>query len=139
MCPGWNAVVCIRYQSAKRFFGIEQERLTQLIHEWMEYERERRHFEVLDTESKKTVQLDGLSFKLKVDRIDQTPDGKTILIDYKTGLVPNLKKWFGERIEEPQLPLYSMEVNADAWPSPLSARAIPGTVGCPGKKTSSPK
>jgi ATP-dependent helicase/nuclease subunit B len=96
------------------FLEIERERLTNLIHEWMEYERERSPFEVLATESEKPIQLDDLSLKLKVDRIDQTPDGKTILIDYKTGLVPNLKKWFGERIEEPQLPLYSMEVNADA-------------------------
>jgi probable DNA repair protein len=96
------------------FLEIEQERLTHLIHDWMEYERERSPFEVLATESEKNIHLEGLSLTLKVDRIDQTPDGKTILIDYKTGLVPNLKKWFGERIEEPQLPLYTMEVNADA-------------------------
>jgi probable DNA repair protein len=96
------------------FLQIEQERLAQLIHDWMEYERERGPFEILDTESKRTIHLEGLPLTLKVDRIDKTSDGETILIDYKTGLVPNLKKWFGERIEEPQLPLYSMEVNADA-------------------------
>ena len=98
----------------KAFFELERERLTLLIHEWMEYERERSRFEVLETENEKIIHLNGLPLKLKVDRIDQTPNGKTILIDYKTGLVPNLKKWFGERIEEPQLPLYSLEVNADA-------------------------
>jgi len=97
----------------KVFFDLEQERLASLIHEWMEYERERSHFKVLDTESEVKVQLNDLPLKLKVDRIDQTSDKKTILIDYKTGLVPNINKWFGERIEEPQLPLYSMEVNAD--------------------------
>ncbi len=58
--------------------------------------------------------MDGLPLKIKIDRIDQTLDGKTILIDYKTGHVQNLKKWFGERIEDPQLPLYSLEVKADA-------------------------
>ena len=96
------------------FFQIEQERLTHLINEWMEYERERDHFEVLETESEKSVDLAGLPLILRVDRIDQTVDGKTILIDYKTGAVTNLNKWFGERIEEPQLPLYSLEVHADA-------------------------
>ena len=96
------------------FLKIEQERLTQLIHDWMEYERERSDFKVLALESEKVITLEGLSLKLKVDRIDQTLDGKFILIDYKTGLVTNLKKWFGDRIEEPQLPLYSMEINADA-------------------------
>ena len=96
------------------FLEIEQDRLKQLIHDWMEYERERSPFEVLHTESEKTIHLEGLPLKLKVDRIDQTSDGKTILIDYKTGAVTNLKKWFGERIEEPQLPLYLMEIDADA-------------------------
>lgn len=96
------------------FFGIEQERLTHLIDEWMEYERERDPFEVFATEDEKTVQLAGLPLILRVDRIDQTTDGKTVLIDYKTGAVTNLKKWFGERIEEPQLPLYFMELDADA-------------------------
>ena len=96
------------------FFEIEQERLTLLISEWMEYERERDHFEVVETESEKTVDLEGLPLVLRVDRIDQTADGKTILIDYKTGAVTNLRKWFGDRIEEPQLPLYSMEVHANA-------------------------
>ena len=80
----------------------------------MEYERERDPFEVFATEDEKTVQLAGLPLILRVDRIDQTTDGKTILIDYKTGAVTNLKKWFGERLEEPQLPLYSMELDADA-------------------------
>jgi ATP-dependent helicase/nuclease subunit B len=96
------------------FLEIEQERLTELIHGWMEYERERSDFEVLAMESEISIKLIDLPLKLKVDRIDQTLDGKTVLIDYKTGLVTNLKKWFGERIEEPQLPLYSMEVNVDA-------------------------
>jgi probable DNA repair protein len=96
------------------FFGIEQERLTHLIDEWMEYERKRDPFEVYATEDEKTVQLAGLPLILRVDRIDQTTDGKTVLIDYKTGAVTNLKKWFGERIEEPQLPLYFMELDADA-------------------------
>ena len=101
-------------QGQSVFWEIEQDRLTHLIHDWTEYELERSHFEVLHTESEKSIDLFGLSITLKVDRIDQTSDGKTILIDYKTGLVPDLKKWFEERIEEPQLPLYSMKVNTDA-------------------------
>ena len=96
------------------FLELERDRLTQLIHDWMEFERERNHFEVLLTENERTIHLNDLMLTLKVDRIDRTSDGKTVLIDYKTGLVPNLNKWFGERIEEPQLPLYFMEVDADA-------------------------
>ncbi len=96
------------------YIELEQERLTTLIHEWVECERERSAFAISDLECEKILQLDGLSLKLKVDRIDRTADGKTVLIDYKTGAVQNINKWFGERIEDPQLPLYSLEIPADA-------------------------
>ena len=96
------------------FFRLERERLAQLIHSWMELDRQRNPFEVQQTESGETLTLDNLPIKLKADRIDRTADGKTILIDYKTGSITNLKQWFGERIEEPQLPLYFLSVDADA-------------------------
>ncbi len=98
----------------KVFCQLEQKRLISLVDTWMEYERERSHFEVVETEQEKTVHLEGLPLNLKVDRIDRTTDGKTILIDYKTGHLLNLKKWFGERLEDPQLPMYSMDMNADS-------------------------
>ena len=44
---------------------------------------------------------------LWIDRVDQLPDGRKAVIDYKTGKV-SAAQWFGERPEEPQLPLYSM-------------------------------
>jgi probable DNA repair protein len=96
------------------FFELERERLTSLIYEWMECERERGMFKVLDLESEKILQLGKLSLTIKVDRIDQFDDGTMALIDYKTGAPSNANKWFGERIEDPQLPLYSLEVPADA-------------------------
>ena len=34
-------------------------------------------------------------------------DGRTVIIDYKTGNVAR-KDWLGERIKEPQLPLYAL-------------------------------
>ncbi|MCH7501690.1 MAG: PD-(D/E)XK nuclease family protein, partial [Nitrospinae bacterium] len=49
-----------------------------------------------------------------LDRTDKTEDGKTILIDYKTGTVDSPKKWFEERMEAPQLPLYALQVQTDA-------------------------
>ena len=98
----------------KAFFELELDRLTSVLEEWMEYERERGSFKILHLESEKTLNLEDLALAIKVDRIDQFEDGKVALIDYKTGANPNIKKWFGERIEDPQLPLYSLEVPADA-------------------------
>ena len=101
-------------EAQKSFFSIEHERLAHLIHAWMKIERERNPFEILQTEHKQTLSLSDLSLTLKVDRIDRTRDGKIVLIDYKTGSISNLKQWFGERIEEPQLPLYFLSVDADS-------------------------
>jgi ATP-dependent helicase/nuclease subunit B len=49
---------------------------------------------------------------LKIDRIDELADGRQVVIDYKTGEVKPAQ-WFGERPDEPQLPLYSMAVGGD--------------------------
>jgi len=96
------------------FFEIEKERLSALLHEWMERVRERGFFKISQLEKKQSLDLNGMTLNLTVDRIDESGDGKTTIIDYKTGADQNLKKWFGDRIEEPQLPLYSLIVTADA-------------------------
>jgi RecB family exonuclease len=80
----------------------------------MEYERERGLFKISQLERKKTLHLNGLTLNLTVDRIDESGDGKIAIIDYKTGVNQKLSNWFGDRIEEPQLPLYSLIVEADA-------------------------
>ncbi len=96
------------------FYELEQERLTSLILEWMEKDLERSAFEVLKTEEPDEIQLDGLILKIKLDRMDKTPEGKIILIDYKTGRINPPDKWFEDRMEDPQLPLYALQVPADA-------------------------
>lgn len=96
------------------FFELEKERLSTLMLEWMERERERGDFKISDLEKVESLDLSGLTLRLTVDRIDQSSDGKTAIIDYKSGANQNTKKWFGERIEEPQLPLYSLIAPADA-------------------------
>jgi probable DNA repair protein len=96
------------------FFELEKERLSALLHEWMEYERERGSFKISQLERNKSLHLNGLTLNLTVDRIDESGDGKIAIIDYKTGVNQKLSNWFGDRIEEPQLPLYSLIVQADA-------------------------
>ena len=98
----------------RRFYVLESERLVSLIREWMEKELERPSFEVLGTEELREVQFDGLNLKLKLDRVDKTPNGKFILIDYKTGQAAPPTKWFEDHIQEPQLPLYALQIPTDA-------------------------
>ena len=88
-----------------RFADLEESRLCRLIGEWLQYERERAAFEVIEREQKHMVGLGGLSMQLRLDRMDRLADGTHALIDYKTG-VAKIGSWLGDRPDEPQLPLY---------------------------------
>ncbi|ADJ28882.1 PD-(D/E)XK nuclease family protein [Nitrosococcus watsonii] len=89
----------------ERFTAIEQERLEQLLLEWLERDKQRPPFAVLHQEKSQPLNLGGLSLDTRADRIDQLESGERVIVDYKTGR-SNPRHWFGERPEEPQLPLY---------------------------------
>lgn len=91
----------------KFFLQIEVKRLEQQLQDWLLLEKKRPPFVVIACEKKQTLNLSGLSLQLRADRMDQLADGSWIIIDYKTGNT-HLKNWFGERPEEPQLPLYCL-------------------------------
>jgi ATP-dependent helicase/nuclease subunit B len=90
----------------RRFAAIERDRLQRLILSWLEFEKMRQPFEVIHPESELIAEVGGIRFKVKIDRIDRLPDGREIIIDYKTGM-PNIRSWESDRPDEPQLPLYS--------------------------------
>ncbi len=101
-----------------RFAEIEHARLTRVIEEWLDYERERAPFEVVERERKRAVTISGLSMNLRLDRLDRLADGTHALIDYKTG-VAKFAGWLGNRPDEPQLPLYFVTAE-----EPVSALAF---------------
>ncbi len=86
--------------------AIERERVTALILELLECEKQRAPFCVVESEQVQTVDLGGLQMHVKVDRMDRLEDESLALIDYKTGAV-DVKSWEGERPEKPQLPAYA--------------------------------
>ena len=90
-----------------RFADLEKQRLVKLAGDWLEVERERSPFAVTHVEEKGTLNVGGLSFNGRIDRMDKLEDGSHALIDYKTGrATPN--SWLGVRPDEPQLPLYAV-------------------------------
>jgi probable DNA repair protein len=98
---------------AGRFAAIEKRRLAQRAREWLEAERLRGGFTVLATEDKRRIETGGLLLETRLDRVDQTDDGRRIVIDYKTGKA-SPGDMLGERPDEPQLPLYLTGAEPDA-------------------------
>ena len=96
----------LRARMPRAYLELEEQRLIRLIGEWLHYESTRAQFEVLKTEDARTIHLAGLTFDLRLDRIDRLSDGTLLVIDYKTGdIKPSI--WDMPRPDDVQLPLYA--------------------------------
>lgn len=96
-----------------RFADIEKRRLIGLARAWLERDRQRDAFKVIAVEDKRSMAIGGLKLNARLDRVDETADGRRIVIDYKTGK-PSATAMLGERPDEPQLPLYLLTAEAGA-------------------------
>ena len=95
-----------------RFAALEQRRLVDLLAQWLAVELARPlPFSVLACEQQAEVVIEGIRVTLKADRIDELDDGRRLIVDYKTG-EPNTRGWSGERLSEPQLPIYATHSGA---------------------------
>lgn len=89
-----------------QYLELEHVRLTNLVTEWLKYERTRAEFAVVGTEVGRVEQIEGLDLRLRPDRVDRLADAKLLVIDYKTGIVDK-KAWDLPRPDDLQLPLYA--------------------------------
>jgi ATP-dependent helicase/nuclease subunit B len=89
-----------------RYLALELLRLEKILLDWLTLEINRPEFKVAFQEFEIKVTVGSIPVTLRVDRIDELPDGNFLIIDYKTGKNNNIKDWFGTRPDEPQLPLY---------------------------------
>jgi ATP-dependent helicase/nuclease subunit B len=96
----------LRDRMPRRYLELEEQRLIRLVTEWLSFEATRVEFEVVATEAGRTVSLAGLTFDLRLDRIDRLNDSSLLVIDYKTGQV-SPKSWQLPRPDDVQLPLYA--------------------------------
>ncbi len=111
----------------------EKQRLSEAILYWLREKEMTRTtpFRVEHLEEKKTVEINGLQLRLRVDRIDRLQDGSVVLVDYKSGEISEASL-LGKRPAEPQLLVYAaaMEEEVDgiflAQVRPREAK----TVGC---------
>ena len=84
---------------------LEKRRLQKLLAEWLAIEKSRPEFIVVGIEAERVVAIGGFEVQIRADRVDALPDGREIILDYKTGQLKS-RGWEGERPDEPQLPLY---------------------------------
>jgi probable DNA repair protein len=96
-----------------RFADIEKRRLMNLARSWLNEDRGRGAFSVIAVEDKRGMAIGGLRLNARLDRVDETGDGRRIIIDYKTGKA-SAGDMLGARPEEPQLPLYLLTAEPDA-------------------------
>jgi ATP-dependent helicase/nuclease subunit B len=91
------------------------------ILDYLEIERQRAPFEVVALEQERLPVIAGETVRLVVDRIDRLPSGEQVILDYKSGKVfPG--RWFSDRPEDPQLPLYA--ITTDPPPAAIAFAVI---------------
>lgn len=114
------AVAKVRAQRAGvldgRLAELERGRLARLAREWLAIEHARGEFEVVAREERRTLEVAGLAFTGRIDRMDRLVDGAAagghVLIDYKSGRATP-RDWLDERPDDPQLPLYAIAAKED--------------------------
>ena len=91
---------------------VEKTRLVKLINKYLELEKQRGDFEVIKTESTSEVDINGLKFTTRLDRMDLLENNEKIIIDYKGGSV-SVSKMVSNPIEQAQLPIYATSNTVD--------------------------
>jgi hypothetical protein len=93
-----------------------------LLRAWLDIERERPPFTVAAVEVPLMLVLDGVAFRMRLDRIDVLAGGGVAILDYKTGRAETPRQWFDARPRASQLGLYAL-AQRFAQPS-VSVRAV---------------
>ena len=86
------------------FLQLEHQRLLSLVLEWLEIEKKRPSFKVVGFEEGYQLDIVGLKFQTKLDRVDEV-QGKSVIVDYKTGSA-TIAEVKIDPIQKPQLAVY---------------------------------
>jgi len=91
----------------------EKIRLVKIIRQYIDLEKQRSDFEVIKTESTSEVDINGLKFSTRIDRMDRLANGDSLIIDYKTGKDVQVAQMTGDPIDQAQLPIYAVTNSVD--------------------------
>lgn len=97
-----------QFRPQQALLDLEQARLCGLVREWLvAVELDRDSFSVEELEQEHFEQIGPLKIRTVIDRIDRLEGGQRAILDYKTGQ-SHLDGLLGERLLEPQLPIYAI-------------------------------
>jgi ATP-dependent helicase/DNAse subunit B len=99
-----------RYDLPSQQRHIENLRLQKIVMQWLSIERQRESFRIAELEKSHQIQVGNLMIRTRIDRVDELDDGTSAIIDYKTGR-PDPAQWMEDRVTDPQLPLYSLNLS----------------------------
>lgn len=92
-----------------RLMTLEHRRLLLLMEVWLQFEATRQAPFTVEACERKIIQdIEGIEVRVSIDRMDALNDGQLVIIDYKTGAIPDYKNWAEPRMAEPQLPIYAV-------------------------------
>jgi probable DNA repair protein len=86
----------------------EAGRLDRLLRAWLTVERDRPPFTVAAVEASLMFDLDGVGFRIRLDRVDALAGGGVAILDYKTGRAETPRQWFDARPRASQLGMYAL-------------------------------
>lgn len=102
----------------ERLLALEQQRLGIMLKEFIDAERARDAFAIVDLEKQCQLRRGDVTLELRMDRIDRLADGRLLLIDYKTGAAKKLLN------QDLTLKSVQMSVYASAVSEPVGALAF---------------
>lgn len=91
----------------------ERHRLARLLGMLIARDRERDEFSISELEGVHEICVGEIELKVRFDRVDESPGGAKLVIDYKTGAHFSIRNCLGERPTQLQLPLYAAFGAAD--------------------------
>lgn len=97
-------------QGDRKLDEVEKQCMRLRLEQMIELDFDRGDFEVVEMESKVDFAGQGIALRGRIDRIDVLPGGERVIIDYKS-TAPSTKVWYGERPDNPQLPLYAIALD----------------------------
>ncbi|WP_254923933.1 PD-(D/E)XK nuclease family protein [Bordetella genomosp. 4] len=105
---------------------LECDRGRTVLAGWFDVEAQRMPFEVAQVEETHHWSRGPLALTVRLDRLDRLPDGRAVIVDYKTGMSPGNPEsdWARVRPVNLQLPFYASVLSGDTPDADVAALVL---------------